>query len=114
MPASAPTGRRSMPRSPSFAPKGCTKIYREKGKRRGRLIGIRVTPDEFAGVEARAAAAGLSLSAYGRAAFSGDSVRVIMSQSAPPEIIRQLRYMGNNVKQALHEARTGNFPGPVA
>jgi hypothetical protein len=77
------------------------------------FITFRVTPEQRAQGEEKAARAGLSLSAYSRAAFLGDTVRIVVRKGAPPEVILQLRYMGNNVKQVLHEARLGNFPPHV-
>jgi hypothetical protein len=78
-------------------------------QRRDTVVRVRMNTEEFSRIEARAAAADLSLSAYSRASFSGDTVRIVVTQSAPPEIVHQLRGMGNNLKQALHEARRGNF-----
>jgi hypothetical protein len=78
-------------------------------KRLGFRVNFRITPEQWAKGEARAAEAGLSLSAYSRASFNGDTVRIVVTQGPPPETLYQLRIMGNNLKQALHEARRGDF-----
>jgi hypothetical protein len=78
-------------------------------ERHGYRVRFRVTPEQWAKGEARAAEAGLSLAAYSRASFTGDTVRIVVTQGAPPELLRQFRLIGNNLKQALHEARLGNF-----
>jgi hypothetical protein len=78
-------------------------------ERYGCNVSFWLSPEQRAKGEARAAEAGLSLSAYSRASFTGDTVRVVVTRGAPPELLRQLRLIGNNLKQALHEARRGNF-----
>lgn len=75
----------------------------------GQLVVFRVTPEQKARAEAKAAEAGLSLSEYGRRLFTGESLTIEVAPIPPPEIIRQLRMMGNNLNQALHEARQRGF-----
>ena len=80
--------------------------------RLGESLAVRLTPDARAELDARAAAAGLSPAAYARAALSGAVVRVTVSQTAPPELIQQLRIMGGNLRQALELARDGRYIRP--
>ena len=80
--------------------------------RLGELLAVRLTPEARAELDARAAAAGLSPAAFARAALSGAAVRVTVSQTAPPELIQQLRIMGGNLRQALEHAREGRYIKP--
>ena len=82
-------------------------------ERRDVFIRVRVTTGQLAAITARAAAAGLSLADYGRAALDGKAVQVTVSRTAPPEVLRQLRIMGGNLRQALEEGRRGNFGDPA-
>lgn len=54
----------------------------------------------------------MSLSAFARAALGSTPIYVTMVQEAPPEIVHQLRMMGNNLNQALADARRGSFARP--
>ena len=47
----------------------------------------------------------MSLSAYARATFEDNPVRVRVVQGAPPEVVVQLRIMGRNIRQALEDRR---------
>lgn len=75
------------------------------------IIPARFTHDEAARIRAAAAQAGVSSSAIVRAAFNNAELRLIVMRTAAPEVVQQLRYMGNNVRQTLFEARRGTF-GP--
>ena len=78
-------------------------------ERRAHQLNIRLTPDEWADGEARAAAAGLSLCEYGRLVLSDRALSIEVAPVPPPEIVRQLRALGHNLDQALHEARRMGF-----
>lgn len=66
------------------------------------------TTAEEAAIMARAASAGMSVSAYVRDAALGVPIRAARRDYAP-EIVVQLRRAGNNLNQCLYEARVGNF-----
>lgn len=51
----------------------------------------------------------MSLSAYARATFEDNPVKVRVSPLPPIEVWRELRMMGINLNQALQEARTHGF-----
>lgn len=76
------------------------------------ILSVRLPRDAHAALTARAAASGLSLADFSRAALEGNPVRVTVSQTAPPEVIRQLRIMGGNLRQALELAREGRYIRP--
>lgn len=82
---------------------------------RGQWIGFRGTAAERAAIQERASAAGFStISDFARAALGDVPARVRRGPSYPPEVVAQLRRLGNNVNQTLREARFGNFPPQVA
>lgn len=82
-------------------------------ERHSEVLKIRITPDALAKLTAQAEAAGLSVSEYGRATIENNPVRVTVSQTAPPEVVQQLRIMGGNLRQALEEGRRGHFRDPA-
>ena len=83
-----------------------------EGERRDIGIRVRLSPEELAGAKERAKAAGMSMAAFGRAALNNTPISLTVVKEAPPEIVFQLRAMGNNLNQALYEARAGNFTDP--
>jgi hypothetical protein len=83
---------------------------------RSETVAYRATPAEFAALEARAAEAGLSVSAFVRETIHDDpppSHRRGPAAGIGP-IVAQLARLGNNLNQILREARFGNFPPEVA
>lgn len=89
---------------------------KSEAERRDSFIGFWVTADEHARILARASASGVSaVSSFARAAALDAPVR---SASRPanysPEIVAQLRRIGNNLNQCLYEARVGNFRPSLA
>lgn len=77
------------------------------------VLRIRVTPEQYWQFLARAADAHMSLSAYARATFEDNPVKVQVVQGAPPEVVVQLRIMGRNLWQAIEEGRQRGFPPSV-
>ena len=73
-------------------------------ERRDIRIQVRFSPQEREKAKAIIAPTGLSLSEFMRKAFDG-TIKIVVSQTAPPEMLRQLRMMGYGVDQLLHEAR---------
>ena len=73
---------------------------------------VRLSPEELTAAKERAKAAGMTMAAFGRASLNNALIRVTVVKEAPPEIVFQLRAMGNNLNQALYEARAGNFANP--
>jgi len=65
---------------------------------------VRLSPQERETAKAIIAPTGLSLSEFVRKAFAG-SVEIVTAQTAPPEVLRQLRVLNNHMNQLLHEAR---------
>ena len=82
-------------------------------ERHGRFLGCWATPELAARIEAKAAAAGISLSEYMRLVLDGEGLTIEVVQAAPPAVLRQLRVMRNNVKQTLFEAQRGTFSPEV-
>ena len=88
---------------------------KDKADRRDCYIGFWVTATERAAIEGRAAAAGVpSLSQFARASALFQRIRYGRASTHSPELVAQLRRVGNNLNQCLKEARTGNFPPAVA
>lgn len=73
------------------------------------VLRIRITPEKYLLLSGRADEAGMSLSAYARATFEDNPVKVRVSPLPPIEVWRELRMMGINLNQALQEARTHGF-----
>lgn len=69
------------------------------------VLRVRITPEKYMQLSARADEAFMSLSAYARATFEDNPVRVRVVQGAPPEVVVQLRIMGRNIRQALEDRR---------
>ena len=84
---------------------------KDEAERRDLLIQVRVSPKERDRAAVAAAAAGLTLSQYTRAAFNG-AIVITVSQTAPPEVLRQLRLLNLNMNQILHQSRLGVFSAP--
>jgi len=85
-------------------------------ERQDRFVSFRVTEDEAAHIEARAAAAGLSVSAYARE--QARRGRVVIRQSrgldaATLETVRRLGVNLNQITRSLHE-RGGREPPELA
>ncbi|MGE7416173.1 plasmid mobilization protein [Methylobacterium tarhaniae] len=81
---------------------------------RDKFIGYRSTAAEHAEIRDRALAAGFaSVSDFARSSLEGSGVRLRRGPSYPPEVVAQLRRLGNNVNQTLREARYKNFPPEV-
>ena len=86
-------------------------------QQRQRQQGVRaaVTPEEYAAIEGRARAAGLSTAAYLRASALGDS-GPRAQRRAPVELqqfgkaIAELNKIGSNVNQIAHAANMGKDP----
>jgi hypothetical protein len=78
-------------------------------ERHGRYVSFWVTEEQRARGEAKAAEAGLSLSEYGRAVFSGDALTIEVAPMPPPELVRELRMIGRNLWQAIEDARRNHF-----
>ena len=78
---------------------------------RGGHVGYRATPSEHADLEARAAGAGLSVSAFIRDTMHGaqTSSRRTRGRTDLGPVVAQLARLGNNLNQVLREARFGNF-----
>lgn len=77
------------------------------------FIRFRVKADQREAIAARAASSGLSVADYSRAALDGNPVTVIVSQTAPPEVIQQLRMMGINLRQGVVGVQSGCFTDPA-
>lgn len=73
------------------------------------VLRVRITPEKYWQLSARALEASMSLSAYARATFEDNPVQVRVSPLPPVEVMRELRIMGNNLNQALQEARIHGF-----
>ena len=91
---------------------GSPQRQRQKGVR------ARVTPDEYAAIERRARAAGLSTAAYLRACALGDQGP--RSQRRPPvemehfgKAVAELNKIGSNVNQIAHAANMGKDPDRI-
>ena len=87
-------------------------------RQRQQGVRARVTPDEYAAIEKRARAAGLSTAAYLRACALGD--KGPRSQRRPPvemeqfgKAIAELNKIGSNVNQIAHAANLGKDPDRI-
>lgn len=83
---------------------------------RSSFIGFRGTFAERAEVMERASVTGTSMSDFARAALLKGILLPPRTRDAhyPPEVVAQLRRLGNNLNQILREARFGHFPPQVA
>ena len=88
-------------------------------ERRGHVVNFWVTTDEQARLTARAALAGVTVSAYVRDAALADAGTMPARRSRRPAgpdlgaVVAQLQRLGNNLNQILREARFGHFPPDV-
>jgi hypothetical protein len=73
------------------------------------VLRIRITTEKYWQFFARAAEANMTLSAYGRATFENNPVRVRVVPGAPAEVMRELRIMGRNLWQAIEDGRRYGF-----
>lgn len=80
---------------------------------RGARVTVRFSGEEQAALEGMAAEAGLSVSAFVRAAALGARITV-QRDGVPMAVVGQLRRIGNNLNQVLKEARYNNFPPHIA
>ncbi len=87
-------------------------------RQRQQGVRARVTPDEYAAIEKRARAAGLSTAAYLRACALGD--KGPRSQRRPPveleqfgKAIAELNKIGSNVNQIAHAVNLGKDPDRI-
>jgi hypothetical protein len=87
---------------------------KEKAERRESYISFRVNDEECAAIFARAKSIGKPVSDFARATALGSPVRQNRPSQHSPELVAQLRRIGNNLNQCLKEARIGNFPLQVA
>ena len=78
-------------------------------ERRVYRINLRLTPEEWAQGEARAAEAGLSITEYGRLLFTQTTLTIETAPVPPPETLRQLRLMGNSLRQAIAVVQAHGF-----
>jgi hypothetical protein len=87
-------------------------------RQRQKSVRAAVTPDEYAAIENRARAAGLSTAAYLRACALGDQGP--RSQRRPPveiehfgKAVAELNKIGSNVNQIAHAANMGKDPDRI-
>lgn len=83
---------------------------RAAGVRRDQLLQIRATPDEAAAIDAKASAAGLTLSDYMRQAAMNALLRRVSRAALDPVTIHHLALLGSNVNQI---ARVLNVSGDI-
>lgn len=77
-------------------------------ERRTDALRVRLTPDERAHIEARAAQAGLPLSEFARRAITGAKIAPPPTgEAVPPALLAELGRIGNNVNQIAHAANIG-------
>lgn len=83
---------------------------------RNRIIGVRVTDDEYAKLTAEASQAGVTIAslAYGRVLKkrSGEGQPAIVHHAMDPGLFAELRRIGNNLNQVAH-AINGGLPPHV-
>ena len=87
-------------------------------ERRGQAVTFWVTPDELVRLTARAAGAGLSVSAHVRCAALAEPGQPARRSRRHADrdlgaVVAQLQRLGNNLNQILREARFGHFPPAV-
>ena len=98
---------------PSFGPPRGGRPKLDDTDRRSAPISVRFSADELAAVQGQAAMAGLSVSAFVRAAALGQRIAV-RREAVPMAAVGQLRRLGNNLNQILREARVNHFPASTA
>ena len=87
---------------------------KERAERKDSFISFRVNDEEYAAIFARAQSIGRPVSDFARAAALGYPIRQNRPSQHSPELVAQLRRIGNNLNQCLKEAHIGNFPPQVA
>jgi len=80
---------------------------RSRKRQRTKLVGVHCTPDEYAKIEEKAAAAGLSVSGYARNKLLGKKTRRTQRRILPEAavlapLVGQLGSLGNNLNQLAH------------
>ena len=100
----------------SDAPKKIRNTPRSENRQRGKIVPTRFLPDEHAELEARAAAAGLSPSAYLRSCALGDAgPRARRSPTLDRELaaraIAELNKAGSNLNQIARAVNMEQWPG---
>ena len=80
--------------------------YYDESERRTMFIGFQVTPTERARLDERAAAAGLRMSDYARAAVLGYRVNVSVKNPVTERALSELWAIGNNLNQIAKHANT--------
>ena len=100
----------------SDAPKKIRNTPRSENRQRGKIVPTRFLPDEHAELEARAAAAGLSPSAYLRSCALGDAgPRARRSPTLDRELaaraIAELNKAGSNLNQIARAVNMKEWPG---
>jgi len=93
-------------RAPGRRPGG--RPRKERAERRDSYVGFWVTAEEHAAIRQRAEVSGmLAVSAFARAVALGVPVRPPARASHSPELIAQLRRIGNNLNQWVMLAHAG-------
>lgn len=100
------------PTPPAFRGKVPMSAEAEKDNRKKKRFSVCWTPDEYAEMTTRAAEAGLSVSAFIRAAALGDAGprarrRPIVDAAALAQTHAELRRIGNNLNQIAHALNIG-------
>ena len=100
----------------SDAPKKIRATPRSETRQRGKIVPTRFLPDEHAELEARAAAAGLSPSAYLRACALGDAGprarrSPTVERSLAAQAIAELNKAGSNLNQIARAVNMEQWPG---
>lgn len=100
----------------SDAPKKIRNTPRSENRQRGKIVPTRFLPDEHAELEARAAAAGLSPSAYLRACALGDAGprarrSPTVERSLAAQAIAELNKAGSNLNQIARAVNMEQWPG---
>ena len=100
----------------SDAPKKIRNTPRSENRQRGKIVPTRFLPDEHAELEARAAEAGLSPSAYLRACALGDAGprarrSPTVERSLAAQAIAELNKAGSNLNQIARAVNMEQWPG---
>lgn len=100
----------------SDAPKKIRNTPRSEARQRAARVTVRFLPDEHAELEARAAAAGLSPSAYLRACALGDAGprarhSPTVERSLAAQAIAELNKAGSNLNQIARAVNMEQWPG---
>ncbi len=97
-------------------PKTVRATRRSENRQRGKIVPTRFLPDEHAELEARAAEAGLSPSAYLRACALGDAGprarrSPTVERSLAAQAIAELNKAGSNLNQIARAVNMEQWPG---